>query len=118
MKFSHFAFEALQQVRILVHIRSIFSLAERCIVILLVLPKYKPKPTKKITNQTSTRYTGEWWQDFGEPIEMCTWITNWEVTRSQALSLFRLHVAFYGEAQSNFSSATHFRSQHCFFLCD
>ena len=46
MKFSHFAFETLQQVRILVHIGSIFSLAERCIVILLVLPQYKTKQTK------------------------------------------------------------------------
>lgn len=46
MKFSHFAFETLQQVRILVHIGSIFSFPQRCIVILLVLLQYKIKQTK------------------------------------------------------------------------
>lgn len=55
MKFSHFDFETLQQVDILVHIRSVFSLAERCLVILLVLPQHKIKQTKYIKNQVSAR---------------------------------------------------------------
>lgn len=46
MKLSHFDFETLQQVDILVHIRPIFSLAVRCTVNLLVLPQNKTKQTK------------------------------------------------------------------------
>lgn len=51
MKFSHFAFEMLQQVAILVHIRAVFSLAERCIIILLELPQNKT--TDKIDKKSN-----------------------------------------------------------------
>lgn len=78
MKFSHFAFETPQQVDILVHIRA---------VILLVLPQNKTKHTNWLEIKRVWG-TGENWDKILVNT-LVKWITDWEATRFQALSLSR-----------------------------